>query len=360
MSLSSDLSVSCLIPLISVVRVWDLATGANVATLSGHEDRVRALCVLSPTLVASGAYDHTLRLWDVRVRAASASSCVACLDHAAPVEALAAFPGGTQVASVGGTTLRVWDALQGAPVATTDNHQKTVTGVVVDAERARVLTCGLDAHVKVYNTQDWHVLHTLKYPAPLLCLALSPAKSHLVAGMVDGMLSIRHRALGASATEGDEDSRAPSTSLFDDTDAESRSEAGGSTSLHDWRYWDRGRTARAQADDYTPHLHAHEGRLRAFETLLAKFQYKRALDAVLEAGDAALVCSMLEELAARAALRVAVAGRSASTLLPLLRFLCAHVTRPSYARLLVPVTELVLGTAAPHSRYHSAPCSHLL
>jgi len=55
-----------------------------------------------------------------------------------------------------------------------------------------------------------------------------------------------------------------------------------------------------------------------------------------------VVCSLLEELSSRGALSLAVAGRTSTTLSPLIQFLVAHVTLPSFALALVPVVMLVL------------------
>ena len=38
---------------------------------------------------------------------------------------------------------------------------------------SRVLTGGLDQMVKVYDVSTYKVVHTMRYPAPVLCLAVS-------------------------------------------------------------------------------------------------------------------------------------------------------------------------------------------
>lgn len=53
------------------------------------------------------------------------------------------------------------------------NHQKTVTCATFDGAKGRVLTGGLDMMVKVYDTEEWKVVHTMRYPAPVLSLAVS-------------------------------------------------------------------------------------------------------------------------------------------------------------------------------------------
>lgn len=63
-----------------------------------------------------------------------------------------------------------------------------------DSTRTRLLSGSLDRQVKVYDVKDYRVLHSIKYSAPILSMALSPNDSHLVVGCATGILAIRHRA----------------------------------------------------------------------------------------------------------------------------------------------------------------------
>ena len=46
------------------IKVWELATGACVATLLGHEDEVFYLAVLEGGRLASGSDDRKIKIWD--------------------------------------------------------------------------------------------------------------------------------------------------------------------------------------------------------------------------------------------------------------------------------------------------------
>ena len=50
------------------VRYWDVTAGEQAARLDGHADYVRSVAASpgSPDVWATGSYDHTVRLWDVR------------------------------------------------------------------------------------------------------------------------------------------------------------------------------------------------------------------------------------------------------------------------------------------------------
>lgn len=91
----------------------------------------------------------------------------------APIESHLIFPSGDVGITVGGPILRVWDLNMGRCIRALSNHQKTVTCATFDGTRGRVLTGGLDAMVKVYDVEEWKVVHSMRYPAPVLSLAVS-------------------------------------------------------------------------------------------------------------------------------------------------------------------------------------------
>ncbi|WP_437975744.1 WD40 repeat domain-containing protein [Sorangium sp. So ce295] len=72
------------------VKVWDLASGAEIMTLTGHGDAVKAVAVTPDGLgVLSGSTDGTLTLWDLQSGAERWAFPGLC-----PVEAVAVTPDG--------------------------------------------------------------------------------------------------------------------------------------------------------------------------------------------------------------------------------------------------------------------------
>ena len=99
----------------------------------------------------------------------------------APVEQVLMFPSGTVALSSTGPIIRVWDIVAGGRCTRAlSNHQKTVTSLAFDANAGRLLTGGLDQMVKVYDVSTYKVVHTMRYPAPILCLAISVRRISLL------------------------------------------------------------------------------------------------------------------------------------------------------------------------------------
>ena len=92
----------------------------------------------------------------------------------APVEDVLLFPSDTMAVSTSGPILKIWDLVAGGRcVRAMSNHQKTITCMAFNADHSRLLTGGLDQMVKVYDVSSYKVVHTMRYPAPVLCLAIS-------------------------------------------------------------------------------------------------------------------------------------------------------------------------------------------
>jgi WD40 repeat protein len=88
------------------IRLWDVATGAEVARLK-WDFGPGALCVLPDGRLASGSWDRTIRLWDV-ARGAEAARLEG---HSGKVNALCVLPDGRLLSGSDDRTIRLWDAI---------------------------------------------------------------------------------------------------------------------------------------------------------------------------------------------------------------------------------------------------------
>lgn len=142
-----------------------------------HADYVRTglISAANPSIILTGSYDATVRLYDARE-----GSCVMTMRGGGggaaplPVDQVLMFPSGSLAVSSSGPILRIWDLVAGGRcVRALSNHQKTITSLAFDGSAGRLLSAGLDQMVKVYDVASYKVSHTMRYSAPLLCVAVS-------------------------------------------------------------------------------------------------------------------------------------------------------------------------------------------
>ena len=172
------------------VRLWDLATQTEVATLEGYTGPVNSVS-FSPngSLVASagGIEDYGVRLWDVETQEVSTLR-----GHRGQVTLVSFSPDGAILASGGRDgTVRLWDAATRTPIAT---HKGRVNSVTFSPDGAtlvsssisdgRVLLRNLETGDVVEISEDWRSSSM----AP--SMALSPDGATLASGHRDGILKL--------------------------------------------------------------------------------------------------------------------------------------------------------------------------
>jgi len=251
----------------------------------------------------------------------------------APVEQVLMFPSGTVALSTAGPILRVWDIVAGGRCTRAlSNHQKTVTALTFNANADRLLTGSLDQMVKVYDVSSYKVVHTMRYPAPLLCLAISPDETHILGGMSDGTLSVRRRQpKGAEVQE-----QIKSSENYMDIPGDLNPVA-------------RRSLPKATRDAGELRMVTQPvKKLKGYDKLLKAFKYSAALDTVLKKNvPPAITFSLIQELIHRDGLRIALAGRDDVLLEPILRLLLKYVADPRFGVMVADIAGVVIDMYRP-------------
>lgn len=337
------------------VRIWDLPGQNATRTFVGHQDYVRSGHFMpgglgaSSNMLVTGSYDSTVRIWDSRVPTGS----VLTFKHAAPVEEVLPLPTGTTVLAAADNAISVLDLVAAKPLRVITNYQKTVTSLCLASNGKRVVSGGLDGHVKVFETGSWNVVSGTKYPSPILSLSVitagaNAADRHLAVGMQSGVLSLKTRLTGSAAGKERERARVAAVTDLSQLDVAKSSKRKRKEILTrslatvdrdvDFLIDNDATGRRAKESPWQNHL--RHGR------------YAAALDGVLDisAPDHSKlnVLTLLVALRHRSALRAALENRDEESVQPVLHWICNHIIDPRYRSACVDVGLHLLDLYAEH------------
>lgn len=319
------------------VRVWDLTEDAAKWTGIGHEDYVRSGAYLPDQegMMVSGSYDQTVRLWDTRQDRPAMT-----FKHAAPVEHVLPMNNAT-LAAASGNEISILNLTAGKAEHVVRSHQKTVTSLCTAQKGERLLTAGLDGHVKAHNSASWEVVAGFKYPSPVLSLAVVSQGSedrHLAVGLQNGLLSLRTRLAGAEKSKAREKEKRMDALLAGEADAYERKQKK-KDMRQGVRARDRGKEYRGEGADIviSGNDRSRPKELQPWQRNLRGGKYGLALDQVLQppAGeyDNQNTVTLLTALRHRSALRTALANRDEEQLLPILNWCMKYINHPRHLML---------------------------
>ena len=276
------------------------------------------------------------------------------IDHGSPVEAVTVLPGGGLMVSAGGNYIKVWDVLlllllllcyyyyyikvwdvlAGAKLLTTMNHHhKTVTSLTLSRDGKFLISGSLDRQIVWTDLSLFRQVYTKHCSSSVMSVAVGGQDDYLGIGMLDGLIQIHKRK-------------------------EERMEDG--MIVNSRRYKKAKNHKYLQYTHYTPSIGDQVVKDNGVKNdvelkhdyLLRKFEYSKALDAVLKPYVARkkpeYTYSLLMELVRREGLTRALARRDEKQLCLLLQFLNRYFTDARFSKLCIYVSSILIDLYLPN------------
>ncbi|WP_395747119.1 c-type cytochrome domain-containing protein [Prosthecobacter sp.] len=182
------------------IRLWDVATGKEIALLKGHNGAVNGLSFRADgKVLASASADRTVKLWSI-----PAGQRLDTLSQPTKEQTSVVFSedGKHLFAAGGDNRIRQWsisaDAKEGTNKIITSRfaHEGGILNLALSADGQMLASTSTDKSLKIWSTADLTEKVPLeKQPDWSPALAFTD-KAQLVAGRVDGSLSVYESATG--------------------------------------------------------------------------------------------------------------------------------------------------------------------
>ncbi|QQR46491.1 WD40 repeat domain-containing protein [Myxococcus xanthus] len=164
-------------------QVWAEKRASSLEWAKQFEGSVLALA-FSPDgrLLASGGYDAVVRVWDV----AAGAQVAELKGHEAELHAVAFSPDGRWLAAAGRPgALWLWDWKQGRRVALLSGHTDVVRGLAFSPDGEWLASGGLDRTVRVWRIRDGAEVLRFMHDDIVIAVAFSPDGGRLLSSSMD-------------------------------------------------------------------------------------------------------------------------------------------------------------------------------
>jgi WD40 repeat protein/tRNA A-37 threonylcarbamoyl transferase component Bud32 len=169
-------------------KAWDVSSGAELMTFSGHENFLSSLA-FSPDSkrIVSSSIDDTIRVWD-----SNTGAQLRTLEYKGWICEVAISPDGKRIASVNAAgTAKLWDTETGAELMVLYGHHKMARCVTFSSDGARIATGGGAGEIKVWDATNGSELATLLgHGGPVTGLVFSQDDKHIISGSLDGTVKV--------------------------------------------------------------------------------------------------------------------------------------------------------------------------
>jgi WD40 repeat protein len=174
----------------NVVKFWDPATGRELRIFKGHTGEISSLA-FSPdgTRLASAEVARPMvKLWDT----ATGTELRILKGHGYSIYSVAFSPDGKRLASAGAAgTVKLWDANSGKEIRTMKVEWAHLWGVVFSPDGAQVGVAGFDGMVRLWDAGTGQALRALKsHTGPVAGVAFSPDGTQMVSANADGTVKL--------------------------------------------------------------------------------------------------------------------------------------------------------------------------
>ncbi|MFM6131974.1 MAG: tetratricopeptide repeat protein [Sphaerospermopsis kisseleviana] len=170
------------------IKLWNIATGEEIQTLTGHSGSIRTIS-FSPDgkILASGSSDKTIKLWDI----ATGEEIQTLTGHSDWIRTISFSPDGKTLASGSDDkTVKLWDIATGEEIQTLGGRSDSIRTISFSPD-GKILASGSDDKtIKLWKIEPLKTITITGHYAPITTISFSPDGKILASGSDDKTIKL--------------------------------------------------------------------------------------------------------------------------------------------------------------------------
>jgi WD40 repeat protein/plasmid maintenance system antidote protein VapI len=170
------------------ILLWDRIASKQINVLSGHNGWVRSVAFhpLNHKILASGAGDNTVRIWDIENGENRILNA-----HSDWVRSVTFSPDGLKLASAGSDMrIIIWDIASGNIVNSLEGHSDWIWSIFFSKDGDQIISGSNDSTIRIWDIKQNTAKILRHLDARVMSLAYSPSNELVASGGSDHLIKI--------------------------------------------------------------------------------------------------------------------------------------------------------------------------
>ena len=138
------------------IRIWDLKTGNELKTLTGHTASINGVILSHDgNNIISCSDDKTIRIWDLK----TGNELKTLTGHTASINSVILSHDGNNIISCSDDkTIRIWDLKTGNELKTLTGHTYNINSVILSHDGNNIISWSLDNTIRIWDLKTGKLL----------------------------------------------------------------------------------------------------------------------------------------------------------------------------------------------------------
>jgi WD40 repeat protein/uncharacterized caspase-like protein len=135
----------------ATIKLWEISTGKEIKTCTGHSNVVTSVAFsFDGKNAISGSWDKALKIWEIE----SGKEVKPAIEHSTYVFSVAYSPNGKEAISTQDSTIKLWDLGTGKELKTFIRHKDRIWSIAFTPDGKKIISASQDKTLKLWDVSS--------------------------------------------------------------------------------------------------------------------------------------------------------------------------------------------------------------